>query len=150
MWGFKKGSYVNHKPLIMTSNIKFKTKKIDLNLITEIPNYRKLWRHHVKCLPYLGEVGISEYTDEISEIMIYRDNDGLVKGVLQFFTENFAEERKGNLNIMVDPEHCKKRIGMKLLLLAAEKFDVNFEQQKYTPSGYKLLSKYNRSILKDS
>ena len=128
----------------MTNNIKFRAKKINSKLISEIPNYRQLWNVHVNTLPLTGTAGTSMYFNEISKILIYRDDKGSVKGILQFFTVDIEEEKKGNLNILVDPDCSQKGIGLNLLKFAMESFEIDLDQQQLTPTGKKLVDSFRR------
>ena len=84
------------------------------------------------------------YFNEISKILIYRDDKGSVKGILQFFTVDIEEEKKGNLNILVDPDCSQKGIGLNLLKFAMESFEIDLDQQQLTPTGKKLVDSFRR------
>jgi ribosomal protein S18 acetylase RimI-like enzyme len=80
----------------------------------------------------IGELGFMTLVDCI----LYRDEDGLLVGILNHYVDsNNPEEQAGNCNIWVKPSHQRRGIGTALLKDAMERWDIDFEQQRFTSQG---------------
>ena len=126
------------------------------NLIEPIPHYSYFWEDCFKRLPQSGKAGISYLKTSgdfitYTHTLLYRDNEGKLLGFFEYFPTgtmpdaNGMREEKGNINILVDPKEWDKGIGTQLLTEACKRWDVNIEQQLYTPLGYKLVRSYMRT-----
>jgi hypothetical protein len=115
----------------------------------EISNYQEMWVQSICKLPQFGPENISQFTIDLSkeggepgeyiEALILRKNNK-IRGVLFYFPVKLEKEKSGNINIMVHPDHFKKGYGKLLLKEAANRWEINFEQQIYTPSGHKFMT----------
>ena len=99
------------------------------------------WSSQVMQYDTLGRMGISLFIGELGEEILpvlclcWRDERGLLRGVLNYYQENNYWENKGNANLFVDPEWYGKGIGTALLLEAMNRWQIDFQQQKYTKQG---------------
>lgn len=123
----------------------------EISFITPVPSYNDWWIKVLRRFSEHGQPGITYSTTNrlfivVSETLIYRNDVGELVGLLEHFLIDLADETKGNINIMVSPQDMGKGIGLCLLNEAYTRMNLNLEQQKYTPLGYKLL----RSFLKQN
>ncbi|HTB52666.1 MAG TPA: GNAT family N-acetyltransferase [Ferruginibacter sp.] len=122
-----------------------KEKVINLvnTLTTPIPVYPIVWGKLKQTFPDHGQAGISFHKNVFSERFLYRNNAGKLIGVAEYFSADRIEGvTKGDINICVDPDEMGKGIGTKLIKEVTKGKDINFEQQKCSAFGYKLVRSY--------
>lgn len=78
--------------------------------------------------------------------LCWRDDAGLLRGVVNYYQQDSPWEKKGNANIFIDPEYCRQGIGTTLLLAAIERWGISLKRQRYTNRGAAFVS---RLIQKD-
>jgi GNAT superfamily N-acetyltransferase len=121
-------------------------KKFDT--IPAVANFPAFWQSQVKQYPAKGEAGISYFKGEMGkkwvDCLLYRDDFGKLLGALNHYPFDFPPyEKKGNINIMVDPKEQGKGIGQKLFAEAVKRWDdIDFHKQEWTPGGKHLLDTY--------
>jgi GNAT superfamily N-acetyltransferase len=120
-------------------------------LIPAVSDFPAFWSQQVGQYPPKGPAGISYFkgvvdADIYVDCLLYRDKKGKLIGVLNHYAFDMPPyESKGNINVMVDPEHQGEGIGKLLLKDAMKRWDVNLAQQNWTPSGDKLRQSIQRS-----
>ena len=79
------------------------------------------------------------------DCLLFRKN-GKILGILNKFNDDVPHlgEKKGNFLVIVHPQYQKKGIGTQLLKEAIKRWDVNLEQQYWTPEGRFLLKRIQR------
>ena len=88
---------------------------------------------------FKGEMGGEKYVD----CYLFRSKDGRLVGILNYYSFDFLPlEAAGNCNIWVKPENHRQRIATHLLDEVRKDYAINFDQQRYTPSGEKFIKKY--------
>lgn len=116
-------------------------------MIPDIDYFSEYWNNQFEQYPKTGPKGISYFKGEIDDktwvdCLLYRNSKGKLIGVLNHYPFNFHPyEKKGNINVMVDPNHQREGIGQELLKSAMKKWKIDFIQQKFTPQGYNMLMK---------
>jgi GNAT superfamily N-acetyltransferase len=110
--------------------------------------------------PEKGPPGISYFKGEIDhgcwvDCLLWRDEHGKLRGVLNRFPMHIppervgrfmiAGERKGNIFILVDPDWQRRGIATALLDQARSRWKIKFEQQEYTPDGAAFIAYYLKS-----
>jgi len=95
--------------------------------------------------------------DAISECLLFRDADGDLRGVLNYFPNNIPFkkgtpawercgrqwiEKAGNFNVLVDPSYQRRGVGTTLLRAATERWEIDFGQQDYTLEGALLVTSF--------
>lgn len=105
------------------------------------------WDSQGKQYPATGEPGISYFRGDVSDTvwvdcLLYRDDDGTLRGVLNHYPVDNDFERAGNFNLFVQPSHYRQGIGTALVTEADLRWDIDFAQQRYTPNGASLVAKY--------
>lgn len=131
----------------MSTNNKQRIKLSSLNdrLYTDIPDFQEKWNKVIKHYPKKGEPGFTFSCQHLfgvryAEYILFRNEDGEMCGIITYYLQDYFHlEKAGNLNISVDPRYWRKGIGLKLLLEAIKKWDIDFNKQIYTCSGIKLL-----------
>ena len=120
-------------------------------LIPAVANFPEFWSQQVGQYPPKGPPGISYFKGVVDadihvDCLLYRDKRGKLIGVLNHYAFDMPPyESKGNINVMVDPEHQGEGIGKLLLKEAMKRWDVNLAQQHWTPSGDKLRQSIQRA-----
>jgi ribosomal protein S18 acetylase RimI-like enzyme len=85
-----------------------------------------LERHHLGEWPHWTQI----------DCLLYRDEEGLLVAILNHYVDsNNPEERAGNCNLWVKPSHQRRGIGTALLRDAMQRWDIDFEQQRFTSQG---------------
>lgn len=91
---------------------------------------------------FKGDMGGGKFVD----CLLYKAKDGYLLGILNHYPFDFLPyERKGNVNIWVNPDFKCCGIGTELLNEAMKRWDINFHQQRFTPEGYAFVTKFLRS-----
>lgn len=80
------------------------------------------------------------------DCLLMRDVHGKLVGILNHYPESDPGglEQAGNINVWVRPDRQKRGIGTALVRAAQERWPINFQQQRYSPEGLKLLSALRR------
>jgi GNAT superfamily N-acetyltransferase len=107
------------------------------------------WESQARQYPKVGPPGISYFrgvfsneTGHYADCLLYRDKHGKLRGILNHYPHTVPFEQQGNVNIWVEPRFQGKGIATKLLAEAEKRWQVNFDQQKYTSSGEQFIIKY--------
>lgn len=116
------------------------------------------WDSQVRQYPRHGEPGITlntyTFTPEADPqegpecwgkqvwTLLYRNRKGRVVGIANYYPQDLPLERAGNLNVWVHPRRQRRGIGTKLITEADRRWGLNALQQRYTPAGRALVSKY--------
>ena len=105
--------------------------------------------------PPKGDPGIGYFKGELDKnryvnALLYRDEQGQVRGILNHYPQDITTraggiyggmqlllERKGNVNLMVDPTARRQGIATKLYREADRRWKINPKQQEYTTEGRK-------------
>lgn len=108
----------------------------------------------VKQYPELGPKGIDYFAGVLPDItvdcLLYRDKSGKVRGILNHYPKTVGilgtgdYEKKGNVNIFIDPRFKRQGIATKLLAEAERRWTINFQQQRYTLEGEAFIKAYLR------
>lgn len=105
------------------------------------------WASQVCQYPYTGEPGISYMEGPIPSgfivhCILYRNEKGHVRGILNYFDEQFADgagggwQKPGDVNIWVHPKCQGRGIGTALWQEAVRRWGVKLNtQEKMTPAG---------------
>lgn len=72
----------------------------------------------------------------VIDCVLYRDENGLLVGILNHYDGNNPMEAKDNVNLWVAPDHQRQGIGTALLREAFIRWpEIDLEQQRYTRQG---------------
>lgn len=106
------------------------------------------WASQVKQYPKIGPRGITVFEGHLDAAFLaehrmtkpvlclcWRDDRGLLRGVLNYYQEDSPWEKKGNANTFVDPEWYRKGIGTALLTDGVKRWRIDLRQQRYTVQG---------------
>jgi len=90
--------------------------------------------------PKSGEPGISYFKGDLDthrwvDCLLWRDEDGKLRGVFNYFQLPIHPERRGNFNVLVQVAWRRRGIATALLDEASRRWKLDFDQQKYTPDG---------------
>ena len=116
------------------------------------------FRSQVVQYPADGPPGISYFKGVVDEstwvdCLLYRDSDGKIIGILNHYPFSTKDpddprigERKGNINIFVDPKRKREGIATKLVNEATVRYNVDLRKQRYSDEGAKFINKYIRKL----
>lgn len=100
------------------------------------------WASQVRQYPKVGPPGITLFEGDMSQhglmpvlCLCWRDEAGLLRGVLNYYQQDSPWEKKGNANTFVDPEWERRGIGTTLLLEAIKRWQIDLHRQRYTNQG---------------
>ena len=119
--------------------------------LTVYININPQWEYFAADYPATGEPGIVYRRDvaakfgpnAVSESLLCYDRDGKLVGILNYFPNNVPFlERAGNFNVIVHPKSRRRGIGTSLLHEAVKRWPINFEQQRYSHSGARLIHNF--------
>ena len=112
-----------------------------------------------------GPKGVSYVQNKITDLvpgtafkvdtLLYRDAGGKIVGILNHYPQDIAAgraggihgnmrvliERKGAINILVDPKHQGEGIGTNLIREAGKRFNIDLAAQDYTKAGAALANR---------
>lgn len=69
------------------------------------------------------------------DCVTWRNRHGHVVGILYHYPTDSLLEKAGNVNVWVRSDSKHQGVGRRLIEAASEWWDINFEQQRYTPEG---------------
>jgi GNAT superfamily N-acetyltransferase len=103
------------------------------------------WESQARQYPAFGEPGISYFAGETEvgtvDCLLFRDDRGVVVGILNHYGFDSAWEQKGNVNVWVRRNRQGRGIGTALINEAKTRWKINLDQQRFTPSGAKFAEK---------
>lgn len=108
-----------------------------------------LWENQARQYPRYGS-GITYFRgicdDNIwVDCLLYYGYDNELHGILNHYPfEILPYQKAGSVNIQVRPNRRRKGIATALLDEAIKRFNVNLENQEYTPDGERFIKKYMR------
>lgn len=103
------------------------------------------WQSQASQYPHKGTPGIAYFrgdlpdTDKIVDCLLYRNISGHLIGILNYYSWDSEWEDAGNCNLWVRPDCQRQGIGTHLLREAQKRWQVEIEQQRYTPEGLALV-----------
>jgi len=124
---------------------RIKKLRLPHRMISEIPEYAETWKIIIKGYAERGYPGISYLKTEFEsgaclESLLFRDQKGMLLGIMDYFSsDGIPNEVKGNVNVVVHPDFQNKGIGSSLWVAGMKKWQIDLNQQLYTPLGHKLL-----------
>ncbi len=101
--------------------------------------------------PKHGQPGISYFRGDFPDgtyvdVLLHRDEEGLVDGILFHYPFDMPPyQRRGSVNVYVDPLRQRQGIGTALLKAGGPRFKIDLTRQDYTPLGLKLANKAIRA-----
>ena len=117
-----------------------------------IPDFAMLsWESQVSQYPPFGEPGISYYkgvldADLYVDCLLWRDDNGILRGILNHYPIKTEWEKVGNANIWVHPGWQGKGIGSALMDEAMKRYNLNLKQQRYSEAGARFIERYLKSL----
>lgn len=114
--------------------------------------------YQAKQYPKDGPPGISYFKGVVNEstwvdCLLYRDDSGKLIGILNHYPFALVDpddprivERRGNINIFIDPKHKGKGIGTKLVDEAVSRYNVDLRRQRYSEEGADFINNYIRKL----
>lgn len=102
--------------------------------------------------PALGEPGIGYFAGDVGDdwppidCLLWRDEQGRVRGILNHYAADYPMEKRGNINIFVDPQWHRRGIATALLKQAEQLYGpTNWKQQRYSREGLAMMLHYRQS-----
>lgn len=79
----------------------------------------------------VGQLGALDQVD----CLLWRDDNGVLRGILNHYPTDSEWEKAGNVNLWVDPGWQRRGIATALLAAAMKRWTINLKQQRYTDDG---------------
>ena len=95
---------------------------------------------------FKAESGGSLKDGQWVDCLLWRDEKGILKGIVYHYPQNMALEKKGNVNIFISPDSKRKGIASTLLTEAIKRYDVDLRQQKYSAEGAAFVNNFVRNL----
>jgi ADP-ribose pyrophosphatase YjhB (NUDIX family)/predicted ABC-type ATPase/transposase len=124
------------------------------------------FRSQVSQYPESGPSGVSYFRGEDDELrkkgwwvdaLLYRDKNGKILGILNHYPQNMPaeqpggpSEKKGNVNIFIDPKSKRSGIASELLKEAVSRYKVDLNKQRYSKEGAAFVNSFVRSLPENS
>jgi GNAT superfamily N-acetyltransferase len=108
---------------------------------TITPEHLYSWESQVRQYPYQGEPGIEYHAGVIKagivHCLLYRNDKGHIRGILNYFDFESEWQKPGDVNIWVRRGSQGQGIGRALWLEAKRRWGVSLEAQRnnMTPAG---------------
>jgi DNA polymerase III epsilon subunit-like protein/Mor family transcriptional regulator len=114
--------------------------------------------YQAKQYPKDGPPGISYFKGVVNEstwvdCLLFRDDSGKLIGILNHYPFALVDpddprivEKRGNINIFIDPKHKSKGIGTKLVGEAVSRYNVDLRRQRYSEEGANFINNYVRKL----
>ena len=114
--------------------------------------------YQAKQYPKDGPSGISYFKGVVDEstwvdCLLFRDDSGKLIGILNHYPFALVDpddprivEKRGNINIFIDPKHKNKGIATKLVDEAVSRYSVDLRRQRYSDEGANFINKYVRKL----
>lgn len=105
-----------------------------------IPTYALFsWESQARQYPTFGTPGIDYFAGVTDygtvDCLLYRNEQGVVIGILNHYGFDSAWETKGNVNVWVRKDYQRQGIGTALIRKAMIHWAINLDQQRFTPEG---------------
>ena len=98
------------------------------------------WNKSTSKIDELGPPGLNVVQVRLLvQTLVYRDEEGFLKGVLYHYPQGFAHMKKpGEVELMVHPDSRRQGIGMKLLKEGIRLWDIQAKKQRYNEASARL------------
>jgi GNAT superfamily N-acetyltransferase len=100
------------------------------------------WESQEVQYPATGPPGVTYFAGVVSadtlpvDCLLWRDDDGLLCGILNHYPQDYGLQAKGTANMWVRPGYHGRGIGTALALAARERFPrIDRQLQRYTADG---------------
>lgn len=109
-----------------------------------------LWENQARQYPKYGS-GITYFKGECedntwADCLLYYGYDNELHGILNHYPFDMPPYQKaGSVNLQVRPDRRRKGIATALLDEAIKRFNINLDDQEYTPDGERFIKNYMRS-----
>lgn len=113
------------------------------------------WESQVKQYDLRGKPGIVQERHALGELgaldivdcLLWRDDLGLLRGILNYYQTDNEFEQAGNCNIWVDPGWQRTGVGTELVREALRRWDIDPDRQRYTEAGLAFVAAVERQII---
>jgi len=110
-----------------------------------LPRMRTGWEDQASQYAPVGPPGITLVSQTVAfggstlttiiDCLLYRNEDGLLLGILNHFTEGNPFQKPGSCNLWVKPGHQRQGIASALLREAWHRWHLKYEDQDWTTHG---------------
>jgi len=84
------------------------------------------------------------------DCLLWRDEKGILKGIVYHYPQDLPLEKKGNVNIFISPDSKRKGIASTLLSEAIKRYNVDLRQQRYSEEGARFVNQFVRRLPENS
>ncbi len=73
----------------------------------------------------------------VIDCLLWRDEAGLLRGILNYYPTDSRWERQGAVNVFVDPDCRRRGIAAALIVEALARWPIDLQQQRYSAAGWR-------------
>lgn len=107
--------------------------------------------------PETGTPGLSYFRGEFPDrprewvdCLLWRDDNGRLVGILNHYPVDMELEKKGNINIFIDPKAKRQGIASALVAEAIKRYKVDLRKQRYSTEGAAFINEFVRRLPENS
>ena len=95
---------------------------------------------------FRGEGGDSLKKGQWVDCLLWRDDNGILKGIVYHYPQNMALEKKGNMNVFISPDSKRQGIASILVAEAIKRYNVDLRRQRYSEEGAAFINNFVRNL----
>jgi hypothetical protein len=97
-------------------------------------------------LSYFKGTGNGLQPGQWVDCLLWRDEKGILKGIVYHYPQDLPLEKKGNMNVFISPDSKRQGIASKLVAEAIKRYDVDLRQQRYSEEGAAFINNFVRNL----
>jgi DNA-binding CsgD family transcriptional regulator/8-oxo-dGTP pyrophosphatase MutT (NUDIX family)/predicted ABC-type ATPase len=97
-------------------------------------------------LSYFKGTGNGLQPGQWVDCLLWRDEKGILKGIVYHYPQDLPLEKKGNMNVFISPDSKRQGIASKLVAEAIKRYDVDLRQQRYSEEGAAFINTFVRNL----
>jgi DNA-binding NarL/FixJ family response regulator len=97
-------------------------------------------------LSYFKGTGNGLKPNQWVDCLLWRDDSGILKGIVYHYPQDLPLEKKGNMNVFISPDSKRQGIANRLVAEAIKRYNVDLRQQKYSEEGAAFINNFVRNM----
>jgi hypothetical protein len=95
---------------------------------------------------FRGEGGDALKKGQWVDCLLWRDDNGILKGIVYHYPQDLSLEKKGNMNVFISPDSKRQGIASILVAEAIERYNVDLRRQRYSEEGAAFINNFVRNL----
>lgn len=97
-------------------------------------------------LSYFKGTGNGLKPNQWVDCLLWRDDSGILKGIVYHYPQDLPLEKKGNMNVFISPDSKRQGIASRLVAEAIKRYNVDLRQQRYSEEGAAFINNFVRNL----